>query len=718
MDTGLNAQLTFCLSGSQGAPAFASIDVADARPALLARHQDLAALRYDFPVVLFEDGSVRALSGVVDGLLEQMASGDDATRVSWHLLRLERGIRALAAQGVAGTLAELWDLAAAPLLAAATDDTLSESLSSARRGLTIAGRVVDCDQPLPRRLIRHLWQAAHDARARRFRRDLDVLVHKLSDILGADHATSAEGRSADRLRASVGSLDEATFDFQALSQMLRHVTPAPTLPARRRQRIERVLTTLRDQRFYSPSGDDYGFVFESCQRAVEAYWARRGQMRDIVIAMQIARLEIDGTYHEATHDALFEAAGAAGLDEPESAVFPDYLVTIESDQLDPVEQTALMEGLAAGLPLKVLVQTNDILDTSSHGPTHFGFGLRSRQLTNMAIGLNEVYAYQAPSSHLLKTADALRKGIDYRGPALFSVFSGASGHTGDLAPYLAAAAALESRAFPLCVYDPSAGTDWASRFSVAGNPRVTADWPIHAFMHENADHELVSTDLAFTFVDFVACDERYASHFAKVDRAAWHDRMVPVADVVDRRNRWGQVPVLHVVDRAHRLGRVLVEDVLVREARRCLDLWHSLQELGGIHNSHARRVLERERQEMRAREAQVTPAAEAAPLIAAPPEPREAPIPAPAAAEVRNPDEPYIETPRCSTCNECTQINNKMFAYNENKQAYIANPAAGTFRQLVEAAESCQVSIIHPGKPRDPHEPGLEELLKRAEPFV
>jgi len=28
------------------------------------------------------------------------------------------------------------------------------------------------------------------------------------------------------------------------------------------------------------------------------------------------------------------------------------------------------------------------------------------------------------------------------------------------------------------------------------------------------------------------------------------------------------------------------------------------------------------------------------------------------------------------------------------------------------------VAIIHPGKPRNPKEPGLEELLKRAEPFM
>ena len=88
------------------------------------------------------------------------------------------------------------------------------------------------------------------------------------------------------------------------------------------------------------------------------------------------------------------------------------------------------------------------------------------------------------------------------------------------------------------------------------------------------------------------------------------------------------------------------------------------------------------------------------------------------AETARNPDEPYIETIRCSTCNECTQINPRMFAYNENKQAYIADLKAGTYKQLVEAAESCQVSIIHPGKPWDPSEAGLEELTERAKPFI
>jgi hypothetical protein len=37
---------------------------------------------------------------------------------------------------------------------------------------------------------------------------------------------------------------------------------------------------------------------------------------------------------------------------------------------------------------------------------------------------------------------------------------------------------------------------------------------------------------------------------------------------------------------------------------------------------------------------------------------------------------------------------------------------------MVEAAEACQVAIIHPGKPKNPDEPGLDELLERAKPFM
>ncbi len=79
--------------------------------------------------------------------------------------------------------------------------------------------------------------------------------------------------------------------------------------------------------------------------------------------------------------------------------------------------------------------------------------------------------------------------------------------------------------------------------------------------------------------------------------------------------------------------------------------------------------------------------------------------------------EPYIDSDRCTTCNECTNLNGRMFAYDENKQAYIKDPRAGTFAQLVTAAERCPAGLIHPGTPLDPKEKDLEKWTKRAAPF-
>ena len=79
--------------------------------------------------------------------------------------------------------------------------------------------------------------------------------------------------------------------------------------------------------------------------------------------------------------------------------------------------------------------------------------------------------------------------------------------------------------------------------------------------------------------------------------------------------------------------------------------------------------------------------------------------------------EAWIDSSRCTTCNECTNLNKKMFSYNADKQAYIKDASAGTFQQLVTAAERCPVSIIHPGTPLNPKEKDLEKWVKRAEPF-
>ena len=160
-----------------------------------------------------------------------------------------------------------------------------------------------------------------------------------------------------------------------------------------------------------------------------------------------------------------------------------------------------------------------------------------------------------------------------------------------------AAAAMESRAFPAFTYDPSSGADWASRFFLDANSQMELDWPIQNFSYEDEAHQSVSEDLAFTLVDFVASDRRYARHLARVPRQKWNGSLIPVDESLTRERKGlpDKIPSVMMVDADNVLQKVIVDERLIREARRCREMWHSLQELGGVHNSHAEKLLAREK---------------------------------------------------------------------------------------------------------------------------
>ena len=728
MEALLQSQVAFHLTGKRPAAGLEAVEALALRPALLARYRDLTELRYDFPLVLVGDGPgaerMEALSAIVDRLLKDLAQGDDGERVTRHVLRLERQLRTLLAEGAEGSLSTLWDVAA-ERLGARDDESLRDSLGRARTALRIDGALVDCDAALPGRLLTHAWRVVQDAKAARLRGIVARLTQKLSDILHADFNRSDAGRSAESLKASIGAVDAELFDFGAMSRLLTKAAPESTLPESRRKRIGALLTLLESQPFHFGNGPvrganlPYTFVYASCAKALAAYRERLPQLAAVAKAIAVAEVEIAGEYREAKHGAFFDGYGADGLEPADAALFPDYLVCVNARRLDAAEMSMLAEILSAGLPMKILVQTDDVLEESVVGGGPIGFGLRSRQLAHMAIGLGDVYVLQSTSSNLFQLRAQLGKGFSYPGAALFCVFSGAPGTTGDLPPYLCAAAAMDSRVFPAFTYDPSAGADWASRFDLQANPDVGVDWPVRSFAYEDENHQMATQDLPFTPVDFVACDRRYARHFAQVPRSGWTPNMLAAGQCLERDDTESleSVPCLLMVGRDDTLQKVIVDEKMLREARRCREMWHSLQELGGVHNSHAERLLAQARMEREESPQPATPAAAAKPEAATAATPAPATAPSVETEAPRSSEEAYIETPRCTTCNECTGINNKMFAYNENKQAYIADVAAGTYAQLVEAAESCQVSIIHPGKPRDPSEPNLPELLQRAAAF-
>lgn len=655
MHADFQAQLAFHLTGQKIAQGPQPVAAFEMIPALLARYRDLTALRYDFPLVLeSKTGEIRSLSAIVDDALEDQ---DDKTRKL--ALKHEREIRS-------GN-SKVWN---GPV------------------PLAVDGELADCDGRLPGRLVAHVWRALEEKKAHALRDSLERLSARLADILAADHARSDEGRSAQTLRASFAGSDES-IDFEALSGLLRRALPARPLSASRKRRIELLLKRL--------SAFDFGpFVFDNCAEALAAYRARLPQLIALSKAIAAARLEAAGEYVEARHDAFFEACGASLLAAEGLADFPGTLVQVDGAELGMAHNAQLADMLALGMPVKVLVQFDDILHRAPVGRP--GFAMRSHALAGMALGLQQVYVLQCCSSSLYELRGEVRKGLEHPGAAVFSVFSGAGGESGKLPAYLVSAAAAESRAFPAFRYDPSLAN--GERFSLAGNPQPDKDWALRTLAYEDAQLQSVREDLAFTLADFAACDGRYAGWFARVPKERANGGMVPVRETLaaPADSPREKVPYVLLADEENRLHKAIVADELVGEARRCLEFWRSLQER--VHKKPA--VVPQEEQ----------PAA---------PPPVEQKAPAPAAETekpARNPDEAYIETPRCSTCEECVKINGRMFAYDANKQAYIADLAAGSYREMVEAAEACQVSIIHPGKPRDPQEPGLEELVARAEPFL
>ena len=700
----LQQHLVFHLTGQRSGAGLDAVEPGALRPALFARFHDLTRLRYDFPLVLVageaEDEFVRTLSGVVDALLQEIVpAGIDGERLRKNVLRLEREVRVLLRDGASGTLGSLWTEATARLVARGGEPVDSD-LARARAALRTDGDVLDCDGTMPARLVAHAWRAVQDRKARRMRGEIEALIIRLSDLVKADHLRSEAGRHAETLAAGIGSPHRSLFDFDAMARLLAKPSGASALPESRRRRIEAALAVLRGQRFFAAAGG-HAFRFDRAEAAIAAFRERLPEMAALVRAMAIAELELQGRYDEARHDPLFAAYDASSLRPEDRALFPDYLVCETAGAAGGAARARLIDALSSGVPLKILVETADLLDDSGAGDGHVSFGA---QLGGSAMGLGEVFVLQSAASNLYRVRRKLLAAMAAPGAALVSVYSAAGARAGGPAPYLVAAAAMQSRAFPTFCYDPGAGADWATRFSLEANPQPDRVWPLHEFAYADVALKRVAETLPFTLADFAACEPRCARHFARVARESWNGSMMPVGDWLARPPEPAPdtVPCIHAIDADGRLQKLIVDEKLVHAARRCADAWRRLQELAALGRERA-------------------PAPAAAAPAGEPAAAQEKPAP-PAAAEEppqkpREPGDPYIETERCSSCNECTNLNSAMFAYNENQQAYIKNPDAGTFRELVEAAESCQVAVIHPGKPRNPKEEGLEELLERAAAF-
>jgi len=711
-------------------------------PAAFAGYRELAAVRYDFPLVLWERGAakvVQPLAGVLDDLIAATAEAErDGVRSL--LFGLEREIKRFTATSRYAQLSELWACAADTLVAAAAEGAERERraalLRAARASLGADGTVIECRADTARSVFAHAWDRLQADQVERERTSLERLTSGIEDILAADRALSPQAISPAALSASLGDQHAGGIDFEKLAAVLRTSKFHRPLAAARRRRLRQVLKVIKSELALLARGAGNGSrrrstrrlatTCGSCEEALALFQSEIDRMVGLLRAVRIARLEIDNRYREERHDAFFESFGPDQLTSEERRALPPVLVYLDGDAIQPGDQSALLDILAADLPIKVMIEVTRIPAgrLSASGPAAVGGWLE--RFAGMATTLEGTFVMQAAVSHLPALAADLVAGLGFEGPALFAIYTCPREPREDLAPYLLAAAAVESRAFPCFVSDPARGVRWAERFSIAHNPDPESEWPVHHIEFEHGDGRADAQDSAFTMVDFLACDPRFGGHFVPVGADSWHPDMIPVADYLrlGKAAAAAKVPYVLILDAGGGLRRAIVRRGPVSAVRRCMARWHSLQELAGIDNSHVRRALALERQRLEAEFESEKQALRAAVPQATPEEtdPASAPLAdegaplttaAPAPAE-RDPDQAWIETEMCTACNDCVDRNNLMFGYNEAKQAYIADLHAGSYRELIEAAENCPVCIIHPGKPWDLAEPGIDELMARA----
>ncbi|MDH3314747.1 MAG: ferredoxin [Betaproteobacteria bacterium] len=716
----------------------------DLVPALLGAYLELESIRHDFPAVLVDDRvdtPVVSLTRIFDEILDQVAaSGAEAENLRGNVYRLEASIKRVAQKKRARRLSELWTLATEQVVEQSEHpDRVRASLDTVKTTLAHDGRLISCGPRTARQIFEHAWWPLQSERAEGERIAVEELIARLSEVLESERARSPKSTSPEALEAALGGEHAGGIDFKALSALLRHTRHTRVMPAKRLKRLRIARKVLMAERALLPSPGGNGKrrtrdrrragTCHSCAEALELFDTELKRRVELIREIRVSNLELENRYREERHDSFFKTFGPEQLTPEDYRALPPLLVFLSSNSLSDAEKSTLVDILGSDMPVKVLLEINELPVSDPSNAPPGSFTEWTQQIARMTMSLGEAFVLQTAASHLPQLAPQIVAGLRREGPALFCIYTGPDVSRAVIPHYLRCASAVESRAFPSFVYDPDRGGDWASQFSLEGSPQVDRDWPEQCFAYETTDGQAASESLVFTCVDFLMLDPGFAQHFVIVPPSRWHANMVPMAQYLSlsRQQALDKVPFVYLIDAEDRVHRVVVRRALVASARKCLASWRRLQELGGIRNSPALRLLEEQRARLEEEHQRAIKALEAAhpvqtdttmaesvPAEAEPPEQGgEAP-----AAEVSPPsDQAYIDTELCTTCDDCIERNARMFAYNEAKQAYIKDIRSGTYRELVEAAENCPVCIIHPGKPCDPSEPGLEELQKRAESF-
>jgi pyruvate-ferredoxin/flavodoxin oxidoreductase len=337
---------------------------------------------------------------------------------------------------------------------------------------------------------------------------------------------------------------------------------------------------------------------------------------------------------------------------------------------------------------------------------------------------------QGSSANPTHLIESFIEGLNARRPAVFTIYSPCMPEHGiaDDSAQRQSKLAVESRAFPLIRYNPDKGTLPEDCFDLEGNPSIDTDWPSYTLKYTDDEGKPASMEVPLTFADFAITEGRFRKQFRTVPRDAWNENLIPLVEFLDLsgEDREDKFPYIWALDKKNRLIRVIPAEPLVKSCEDRRNYWRLLKALAARHEVvDVAAIAEKARaefaQSLAAKLLQMvgeggevpvnghTPAPVALPALPAP-----GPAAVPAAPSSGDSMAPWVESAMCTSCNECMNINSKIFAYDADKHAYVKDAKGGPYKDLVRAAEKCTAQVIHPGTPSDPKEKDLDKLLKRA----
>lgn len=212
---------------------------------------------------------------------------------------------------------------------------------------------------------------------------------------------------------------------------------------------------------------------------------------------------------------------------------------------------SLSRMLAAGMNIKVLVLDTQVYSNtggqaststymgqntkmSIHGKAVGGKTERRKEIAQIAMMHPRTYVAQTTCAHVNHMYRCMIEAMEFDGPAVICCYTTCQPEHG-VADNMAtdqAKLAVDTRAFPMLIYDPRKGDTIKERLSLQGNPAVNDDWWTNPKTGDVVD-----------FVDFCRSEGRFGKHFDKDGNPS---------------------------------------DVLAQATQERLENWHQLQELAGV----------------------------------------------------------------------------------------------------------------------------------------